>query len=108
MKNRKRAFTLIELLVVVAIIALLIAILLPGLSRAKKLANRTKCLANVRGLGQSALLYAYDYKNFWPYNATPTSFWVNLLKQYAQVDKLRICPEAKQTSPINGTSTAST
>jgi prepilin-type N-terminal cleavage/methylation domain-containing protein len=56
--NRRRAFTLVELLVVVGIIAVLISLLLPVLNRARDSANRTKCLANLRSIGQLVNMYA--------------------------------------------------
>jgi len=55
-----KAFTLIELLVVVAIIALLIAILLPTLARAKDQAKRSTCLAHLRDIGTAAHEYATE------------------------------------------------
>src|SRR3954467_7175409 len=61
-----RAFTLVELLVVIGIIALLIAILLPTLSRARESARRTQCLANIAELGRAVLLYAHDNKDHLP------------------------------------------
>lgn len=57
---RGRAFTLIELLVVVAIIALLMAILLPSLSSAREQGKKTKCLANLRAIGTALQQYALE------------------------------------------------
>lgn len=60
---RDRGFTLIELLVVVSIIALLIAILLPSLKKARDQAKQATCLARVTGLGKASLTYAADDKD---------------------------------------------
>lgn len=61
-------FTLVELLVVIGIIAVLIAILLPVLSSARKQANTTQCLANMRSIGQVMFLYAAENKGSLPYS----------------------------------------
>lgn len=63
----RRAFTLIELLVVVAIVALLISILLPGLSRAKERAKAVQCVANLRQIGTVMHMYFTDHNNWFPY-----------------------------------------
>jgi len=63
---KRKGFTLIELLVVVAIIALLISILLPSLSRARELAKRAVCASNMRGVGQGLHIYANDNTEWLP------------------------------------------
>jgi prepilin-type N-terminal cleavage/methylation domain-containing protein/prepilin-type processing-associated H-X9-DG protein len=59
--ERKTAFTLIELLVVISIIALLIALLLPALTRARETSLRAACASNVRGTGAANINYAVDH-----------------------------------------------
>ena len=59
---KKRAFTLVELLVVIGIIAILIAILMPALSRVRDQARGVQCSSNLRTLMTAALMFAQDHK----------------------------------------------
>src|SRR5260370_6204701 len=72
--DQRNGFTLIELLVVIAIIAILAAMLLPALARAKIKAQAIKCTSNLKQIGTSFIMYADDNRGFYPVH----SGWANV------------------------------
>jgi prepilin-type N-terminal cleavage/methylation domain-containing protein len=81
-KAGRRAFTLIELLVVIAVIAVLAAMLLPALGRAKAKAQLANCLSNLKQLGFTFNMYTSDNREGFPYSGRdwPQMPFVDLLK----------------------------
>src|SRR5262245_22418399 len=70
-------FTLVELLVVIGIIALLVGILLPTLSKARESANAVKCMSNMRTLGTALQMYTGENKGSMPVGFVKDGFQIN-------------------------------
>jgi prepilin-type N-terminal cleavage/methylation domain-containing protein len=108
-RPRAGGFTLVELLVVIGIIAVLIAILMPALSRAQKAARTVTCLSTVRQLSTAYLMYTNQHRRSIPFyqNTEATGLWIGQLRAvYSAIDQHRLCPEAWESyGPVTGSRT---
>jgi len=102
---KTKGFTLIELLVVISIIALLMAILMPALSRARKQTRAVACLSNLRHWGVIFRMYTNDNDHKF-YGAWSTGkqghVWIGALKPYYKDEDINFCPSATKPNADNG------
>ncbi len=103
----RKHFTLIELLVVIAIIAILAAMLLPALSKARDKANSAYCVSNLKQIGLAKSLYTQDFDSYYiPYLDAGGEAWTWRLKDngYVSTPKIYYCKSAMKILTAPSTS----
>ena len=94
--KKQTAFTLVELLVVISIIAMLLAVLIPALRKARQQAQKVVCLSNMRQMGLVLITYLNDSDYHLPpsscHVSDPNQYWLYILNKYSQSPLLYRCP----------------
>jgi len=94
---KRKGFTLIELLVVIAILAILAAMLLPALQKARARGRTAVCLSNLRQIHQTFVMYVDDYKSQ-PVQGPIDDWYVELDSYRSSSREIWMCPEATKLS----------
>lgn len=85
-------FTLIELIITISIIAVLVGLLFPALSRAKASQSRATCLSNLHQIATAFACYAQDNDGFGPDDYSDQT-WDALIWPYLKIERVYLCPE---------------
>jgi prepilin-type N-terminal cleavage/methylation domain-containing protein len=102
--SRRFGFTLLELLIVIGIIAVLIAMVMVALRRARIAAESVNCLSNLRQITTGLRMYTADNGNRFPNPGAEEVSWESTIQRYLPNSKVFACPADEELAPTSGSS----